>query len=673
MNDNANHLINSSSPYLLQHAYNPVEWYPWGEEALEKAKKEDKPIIVSIGYSSCHWCHVMERESFENDSIAAIMNKYFINIKVDREERPDVDQIYMDAVQAMGQNGGWPLNVFLTPDQKPFYGGTYFPPNGWTKLLTNISTAFEHQRSEINASADKLTDALSTSALIKYDLKAGDVSYSKEKLDTIYQKLSNRFDEKRGGFERVPKFPMPGNWNLLLQYHHYTGNKDALNQVILTLDEIAYGGIYDQVGGGFARYSVDGDWLVPHFEKMLYDNGQLISLYSQAYKLTQKPLYKEVVYQTIEWLKREMLDQSGGFYSALDADSEGEEGKFYIWTKEEFDEILGNDAEIMGLYYNITSTGNWEEEKNILHKKVSNEAFSKAQNISIDQLEELVESSNHKLLNKRAERVRPGLDDKVLSGWNGLILKGLTDAYDAFGDKAFLSLAIDNANFLTDRMIQNGKLMRSFKSDHATIDAYLEDYAFVIDGFLGLYQSTFNEKWLHTANELMIYANKNFYDNDEKFYFFTDNDSEALIARKKEVFDNVIPASNSQMALNLFTLGVLLDNDDYTKKSDSMLAAMIKLTSEEPAYTYNWGILYGMKIYSTAEIAIVGKDFNKMRSKFASHYHPNKILMGTEKESKLPLLAHKTANKGETTVYVCYNKTCKLPVTEFDAALKQLK
>ncbi|MEQ8924843.1 MAG: DUF255 domain-containing protein, partial [Fulvivirga sp.] len=300
MPEKANHLINSSSPYLLQHAYNPVNWYPWGEEALKKAKEEDKPILVSIGYSSCHWCHVMERESFENDSIAAIMNKYFINIKVDREERPDVDQIYMDAVQAMGQNGGWPLNVFLTPDQKPFYGGTYFPPQGWAQLLQNIAQAFEAKRKEIDASADKLTDALSTSELVKYNLSANQSGFTKEQVDSIYLKLSKRFDTQKGGFERAPKFPMPGNWQLLQEYYHYTNNKAALDQLILTLDEIAKGGIYDQAGGGFARYSVDADWLVPHFEKMLYDNGQLLSLYSNAYKLAQEPLYKKVVAQTIQ-------------------------------------------------------------------------------------------------------------------------------------------------------------------------------------------------------------------------------------------------------------------------------------------------------------------------------------------------------------------------------------
>lgn len=673
MNENANHLINSTSPYLLQHAYNPVEWYPWGEEALEKAKKEDKPIIVSIGYSSCHWCHVMERESFENDSIAAIMNANFINIKVDREERPDVDQIYMDAVQAMGQNGGWPLNVFLTPDQKPFYGGTYFPPGGWAKLLTNVADAFKNKRSEIDKSAGELTDALSTSELIKYNLTPTEAEYSQERMDSIFDKLSVRFDSDRGGFNKAPKFPMPGNWNLLLQYHHYTGNQQALDQVVLTLDEIANGGIYDQAGGGFARYSVDGNWLVPHFEKMLYDNGQLVSLYSQAYKLVKKPQYKNVVYQTITWLEREMADQSGGFYSALDADSEGEEGRFYVWSKTEFDSLLGENAELLGKYYNITAAGNWEEGKNILHKRQSDSDFAKANDISMADLTSMIKEVNATLLSARAQRVRPGLDDKVLAGWNGLMLKGLTDAYDAFGDDRFLTLAINNGNFIIEKMMKDGKLFRSYKNGQATIDAYLEDYAFVIDGLLGLYQSTFDEKWLKAAEQLIQYVNTNFYDAEEKFYFFTDNGSEALIARKKEVFDNVIPASNSQMALNLFALGTLLDNEDYKQKSETMLGSMIKLTTEEPSYTYNWAILYGMKVYHTAEIAIVGNGFNTMRSKFASHYHPNKILMGTEEESDLPLLEYKTALKGETTVYVCYNKTCKLPVTEFELALKQLK
>lgn len=669
----ANKLINSTSPYLLQHAYNPVEWYPWGEEALARAKAEDKPIIVSIGYSSCHWCHVMERESFENDSIAAIMNANFINIKVDREERPDVDQIYMDAVQAMGQNGGWPLNVFLTPDQKPFYGGTYFPPNGWTQLLTNITDAFQNNRSELEASANKLTNALATSELIKYDLNPQDAEYTVERLDSMFQKMAARFDTELGGNDRAPKFPMPGSWNFLLQYHHYSGNQQALDQVLLTLNNIAFGGIYDQAGGGFARYSVDAEWLVPHFEKMLYDNGQLVSLYSQAFKLNQSTEYKKVVYQTVDWLKREMLDESGGFYAALDADSEGEEGKFYVWSKTEFDQLLGKDAQIMGLYYNIVEEGSWEDGKNILHRTLSEEQFATENNLSIAELSALVAATDKKLLDARANRIRPGLDDKVLSGWNGLMLTGLCDAYDAFGEPEFLSLAQNNAEFLLSEMIVDGKLSRSYKNGVSSIDGYLEDYAAVIEGFIALYQSTLDEKWIYAAQELMEYANTHFYDEKEKFYYFTDNESEALIARKKEVFDNVIPSSNSMMANNLYILGIIFDNEDYKEKSQAMLSSLVKLTISEPSYTYNWAKLYGFMTGNTAEVVIVGEELDSMRAQFASTYLPNKVLMGTNTSSQLPLLDQKSQLRDKTTVYVCYNKTCKLPVNDFESALKQIK
>ncbi len=668
-----NHLINETSPYLLQHAYNPVDWYPWGSEALEKAKNENKPILVSIGYSSCHWCHVMERESFENDSIAAIMNKYFINIKVDREERPDVDQIYMDAVQAMGGNGGWPLNVFLLPNQKPFYGGTYFPPSGWIELLKNIDTAYKGRRDELEGAANSLAKSLSSSELEKYNLSPQKSEFHVDELDSMYSKLSKRFDTTLGGMDRAPKFPMPGSWQFLLNYYAVSKDEKALSQLTLTLDEIAKGGIYDQVGGGFARYSVDAEWLVPHFEKMLYDNGQLVSLYSNAYKLTKSSLYKHVVYQTIDWLKREMTDPSGGFYAALDADSEGVEGKFYIWTKAEFDEVVGKNAALMTAFYNVTDEGNWEHGNNILHNKLSNEEFAKANGISIDELTEIVNSTNKALLDKRASRIRPGLDDKVLAAWNGLMIKGLIDAYEAFGEEEFLTLATTNANFIQDRMIIDGRLKRTFKEDKASIDAYLEDYAFVIQAFTALYQATFDEKWLKEADSLMKHANANFFDEKEQFYFFTDNESEALIARKKEVFDNVIPASNSQMAINLYTIGTLLDNEDYLEKSRHMLSSMARLVLEEPNYTYNWGILYEMMSFGSAEVAIVGDEAELIRKQLAEHFYPFKILMGTKTESQLPLMEYKTMVNDKTTIYVCYNKTCKLPVNSFEAALKQLK
>lgn len=667
-----NRLINATSPYLQQHAYNPVDWYPWGQEALEKAKKEDKPIIVSIGYSSCHWCHVMERESFENDSIAEIMNEHFVSIKVDREERPDVDQIYMDAVQAMGQNGGWPLNVFLTSDQKPFYGGTYFPPQSWAQLLTNVAKAYENKRSEIEKSADELTNAIATSEVIKFELNPSDKPLDQSVLDEAYGSFAKRFDRRRGGFDRAPKFPMPSNWLFLLRYHHLTGNQDALKQVEVTLDEIAQGGIYDQAGGGFARYSVDADWLVPHFEKMLYDNGQLMSLYAEAYTLTNKALYKEVVYQTADWLEREMT-KAGGFYSALDADSEGEEGKFYVWSMEEFKEVIGKNSELMIEYYNLTANGNWEEGKNILHKTLSDVDFAEKHDIALPELRDIVEATNKKLLTARALRARPGLDDKILAGWNGLMLKGLVDAYESFSDKRFLEMALANARFIEANMLKDGKLYRSYKDGIASIDGYLEDYAYVIDAFTALYQVTFDEHWLSLANTLTQYAIQHFYDESEGMFFFTDDSSEKLIARKKEVFDNVIPASNSQMANNLYWLGLIMDDSDYQRISKEMLSRMSGMLADQAAYLSNWAILYTNMSSPTAEISIVGNQADELRNKLFKTYHPNKVIMGAQDSSNLPLMKGKYPIREQSTIYVCYNKTCKLPVHTVAEALDQLK
>ncbi len=425
----SNQLIHESSPYLLQHAYNPVNWYPWNEESLALAQKEDKPIIVSIGYSACHWCHVMERETFENEELAAMMNEYFINIKVDREERPDVDQIYMDAVQLMGISGGWPLNVFLSPDQKPFYGGTYFPPHSWRQILINVAGAFKENRQQLNESAEKFAQALRTSDLLKYDMGSDTSAFDFKKLEHAYAKLAAKFDRNRGGMNKAPKFPMPAIWLFLLRYYHFTKDDTTLQQVNLTLNEMAKGGIYDQVGGGFARYSVDADWLVPHFEKMLYDNGQLLSLYSQAYIITRNPLYKKVVYQTIDFLERELMNNEGGFYSALDADSEGEEGKFYVWHKNELESIFresfsAGQSDHLLEFYNITDSGNWEHGKNILHIKLTASAFAKEKGIDETEFLRLQDEAEKLLLVERSSRERPGMDDKILTGWNDIALKG---------------------------------------------------------------------------------------------------------------------------------------------------------------------------------------------------------------------------------------------------------
>ncbi|MFL5728088.1 MAG: thioredoxin domain-containing protein [Cytophagaceae bacterium] len=672
-NSKPNSLLHETSPYLLQHAYNPVEWYPWGKEALDKAKKEDKPIIVSIGYSACHWCHVMERECFENEDVASLMNQHFINIKVDREERPDVDQIYMEALQSMSLGGGWPLNVFLTPDAKPFYGGTYFPAPHWMNLLEQIHQAFGSHRADLEHSAEEFTKSLNHSDSHKYGLSSKTVTFSKEELDPIFQKLEAKFDKKAGGPNKAPKFPMPSTYLFLLRYYQITKNEAALRHIKLTLDRMAHGGIYDQIGGGFARYSTDAEWFAPHFEKMLYDNGQLLSLYSEAYTLTKNPLYKEVVYETIAWLKNEMVNPEGGFYSAQDADSEGVEGKFYVWTAEETGEILKEDASLFNEYYNIVPAGNWEHGVNILFRNLSNEAFANKHKISLGALENKVRSWKKIILEKRNKRIRPGLDDKILASWNGLMLKGLVDAYRAFDEEEFLKLAEANALFLKEKMRAGDRLFHSYKNGKATIDGYLEDYTFVMEGYIALYEAGFYEQWLREAEKLCTYTLENFYDAEEELFFFTDNNSEKLIARKKELFDNVIPASNSAMAANLFRLGILLDKKEYSEISQKMLSRVKHLVKEEPGFLSNWASLFASQVSPTAEVVISGKEYLKFRKDIDKVYHPNKVMAGTETSSDLPLLQDRNAVDGKTMVYVCYNRACKLPVDRVDKALELLQ
>lgn len=685
-----NQLQYETSPYLLQHAENPVEWYPWGEEALNRAVDEDKPIIVSIGYSACHWCHVMERESFEKDGVARVMNDQFICIKVDREERPDVDAIYMDAVQAMGVQGGWPLNVFLMPDAKPFYGVTYLPTQNWVQLLGSVRQAFDEHRDDLAKSAEGFATELNISDVQRYGLPQTDPLFAPEMLDGLYQKVAVKTDGKKGGMNRAPKFPMPVVWRFLLRYYDATKNDAALQQVTLTLDRMALGGIYDQLGGGFARYSTDADWFAPHFEKMLYDNGQLLALYAEAYSLTQSPLYKHVVYQTIAFVQRELLSPEGGFYSALDADSEGEEGKFYTFTTPELREILGMDYEWFADLYHLTDQGNWEpghdgHGRNILHRTETNEAFAQRMGWPVNELTDRLEAAHDRLLRVRNGRIRPGLDDKILCSWNGLMLKGLITAYRVFGEPEFLTLALRNAYFLLKKMRdpRNRRLWHSYKGGRAKQAGFLDDYAAVIDGLLALYQATFTESWLTEADQLMQHVLANFAETSgvrpsdrddgpsemaDELFFFTDKNSEELIARRKELFDNVIPSSNSMMVENLYTLSLLLDRPDYAERADRMLGRVQPLVQQNADYLANWAAQFALRARPTAEIAIVGPDADRFRAEIDARFYPNKVLCGTVGNGEsgpdgLPLLQQRGTIDGKTAVYVCYNRTCQLPVT----------
>ncbi|RZK24063.1 MAG: thioredoxin domain-containing protein [Hymenobacter sp.] len=670
----ANRLAHETSPYLLQHAHNPVDWYPWGPEALAQAQAAQKPIIVSIGYAACHWCHVMERESFENEQVARVMNEYFVCIKVDREERPDVDQIYMDAVQAMGIQGGWPLNVLLTPEAKPFYGGTYFPASNWVKLLESIAKAYagEH-RAELEGSAERFVQVLQTSELEKYGA-AGDTASARvndEEFKLLAYNLGLRFDRERGGTNRAPKFPMPSIWRFLLRAHHISGSQNILNQVNLTLREMAWGGIYDQVGGGFARYSVDAEWLVPHFEKMLYDNGQLLSLYSEAYQATHDPLYREVVLQTVAWVRRELTNPEGGFYSSLDADSEGVEGKFYVWTREELQAILGAEEPMAAAYYNCTGVGNWEHGNNILHRRQSDADFAQAHGLEPHVLAKLIHGWQQKLLAARTKRVRPGLDDKVLTGWNALMLSGLVAAYRAFGETELLALALRNAEFLQQNLRNGPRLYRTWKNGRATINGFLEDYALVMEAYISLYEATFGESWLREAEALMAYVLDNFFDPAEQQFFYTDASAEPLIARKKELFDNVIPGSNSVMANNLLRLGRHLENTDYQALAATMLGQVQSLVAKEPQHLTNWASLYVALLRPGAEVAISGPQAEDFRRELSQHFLPNEVLAGALATNNLPLLEGR-GNEARTTIYVCRNRACQLPVHSVAEALAQL-
>ena len=668
----ANRLINSVSPYLLQHAHNPVDWYEWGAEALERAKAEDKPIIVSIGYSSCHWCHVMERESFEKHDVAQLMNENYVCIKVDREERPDIDQIYMDAVHALGIQGGWPLNVFLTPEQKPFFGGTYFSPEVWKQVLSNVSSAFRGHREKIEQTAEELRTHLLRGEAGAY-VKPAEDRELKDALQTLFAKLEPGFDKEWGGMEKAPKFIMPSVWLLMLRYYHLTQDESALLHLHLTLRKIARGGIYDQIGGGFARYSVDAYWFAPHFEKMLYDNAQLLSLYAEAFALTKDEEYKRIVYETFEWLQREMTSDQGGFYSALDADSEGVEGKFYVWTYDEFTRIASDDADMLSNYYNLDRQGNWEHGNNILNRGKSDEIFLSEYGLEKKEWETLLKSFKKRLLRERNQRVGPGLDDKIICSWNAMMICGLTDAYKAFDDRRFLKAAVLNMRFLENEIMESVKLYRSYKSRRGNIPGFLDDYASLIQSQIKLYEVTFDEYWIRRAETFMEHVLKEFYDHNDGFFFYTSNDSEQLITRKKELFDNVIPASNSIMAWNLNRLGLLLERQDWTDIATRMVGSLSHLILSEPNYMSNWAITYLEMKKGLTEIAFVGDEIETFRQEFHIEYQPFATVMGTKTSSSLPLLVGKEMTKKKTTIYVCRNKTCFPPVHTVDAVTKKLQ
>ncbi len=665
----ANQLVHSSSPYLLQHAQNPVNWYPWGKEALEKAKAENKLLLVSIGYSACHWCHVMEHESFENEAVADVMNAHFICVKIDREERPDIDQIYMEAVQLMTGRGGWPLNCICLPDQRPIYGGTYFPKADWLNVLQNLADLWQNKPKDALDYAERLTFGIKQSEqLVKVE---SPINFKKEDLDAVFEQWKKSWDYRDGAHNRAPKFPMPNNWLSTMRYAHQQNNDAAMVITRLTLDKMAAGGIYDQLGGGFARYSVDGHWRVPHFEKMLYDNAQLVSLYSQAFCWCREEKYRDVVAQTLNWISHEMTSAEGGFYSALDADSEGVEGKFYVWGIEELTSVLGDETALFCHFFDCTDEGNWEEEQtNILKQSKEAEVIAAKFKLSVNDLKAKIETAKVKLLKQREQRVRPGLDDKILASWNGLILKAYADAYRVFDDENYLKTALKSAVFLMEKMMNaDGKLYRTYKNGTATINGFLEDYAFVIDAFIALYEVTFDVKWIFEAKRLSDMAIADFYNEETGFFYYTSSADEALIARKTDLMDNVIPSSNSQMAINLRKLGLFFDDEGHRRKAEIMLQNIYPQIKTYPSAYSNWLILLMDELFGTNEVIIRGTNAAQLRKEFEQNYVPDKIIMGGT-AGILPLLRDKPADINK--IYVCFNKSCKLPVNTVDEALKQL-
>ena len=671
----SNDLIKETSPYLLQHAYNPVDWKAWNDESLKFAKEQNKLIVISVGYSACHWCHVMEEESFENDSVAKLMNENFISIKVDREERPDVDQVYMNAVQLMTGSGGWPLNCITLPDGRPVFGGTYFTKTQWTKILEDMSTLYKNNPEKVIAFAEQLTEGVKNSDLITINKE--EVPFNKKQIEPIVAELKKTLDYKNGGQIRAPKFPMPSSLNFLMRYSFQNNDKNLEQFVFTTLTKMANGGIYDQIGGGFSRYSVDKRWHVPHFEKMLYDNAQLVSLYSRAYQITKNESYKTTVTETINFIDKELTQKEGAFYSSLDADSKTkdgilEEGVFYTWTKDELRAALGNDFDLFKSYYNINAIGKWEKDQYILFKTKTDSQFIKANAITLKELHLKVSEWKIKLYNLRATRERPRTDDKVLTSWNALMCKAYVDAYRVFGEQSYLDRAIKNGTFIKENQIQeNGALFHNYKDGKSTIEGFSEDYAHTISAFIELYQATFNEQWLNTAKELMDYAIMHFINKESCMFYFTADTATNLIARKTEVLDNVIPSSNSVLAENLFKLGHYYADKTYTHFAKQMLSNVNEDIEKSPSGYTNWMVLYLNYANPYYEVAISGPEAQTKLKELDATYLPNVLISGSLKNSDLPLLENKFIDN-ETFIYVCVNGTCKLPVNKTYKAKEQI-
>ncbi len=667
-----NRLANETSPYLLQHAENPVDWYPWGPEALEKARKEDKPILLSIGYAACHWCHVMAHESFEDPDTAAVMNEAFVNIKVDREERPDIDGIYMQAVQAMTGHGGWPMTMFLMPDGRPFYGGTYFPPDdrpglpSFKTILRSVEKGYASKRDALAMSAEQLLTQIYQSNLL---LARGGTAPTLQSLELAYRSLAQRYDIRHGGFGGAPKFPATMVMDFLLRYWKRTGTAYALEMVLDSFRKMARGGIYDQIGGGFARYSVDALWLVPHFEKMLYDNALLVRLGSHLWQATKDEEVERVTVETIEWLEREMTSPAGGFYSSLDADSEGHEGKFYVWSEAEIDTLLGKDATPFKRYYGVTSGGNFEG-KNILFVGADRGPAAARSGMTRAELDALLDRAKKILYDARAQRVWPGRDEKILAAWNGLMLRGVATAARAFGSDRFRALALRNAEFLAREMVRGGRVMRSHKEGVTRISGFLEDQAAVALGFLSVYELTGDERWVTDARVIADAMIEWFWDEEKGFFFDTARDAEELITRPRDATDNATPSGTSLAVELLLHLAELQHDADFRRRAAFTVETLAEAAAKYPSA---FGHLLGsmdMELNGAIQVALVGDpgdtSLRALERVVAEHYVPSLVLaVGNGADStSVKLLDDRTPQGGKATAYVCRGYTCDAPVTE---------
>ncbi len=713
-----NNLQFAHSPYLLQHAHNPVNWYEWSEESLNIAQKEQKPILLSVGYASCHWCHVMEKESFENQEVADAMNNTFICIKVDREERPDIDAIYMEALQSMGQQGGWPLTAFLMPDTKPFYAGTYFPKDYFLQLIDRISMLFRTKKEELEQSAEEFFVALKISDTEKYHLQKNPLKrlLSIGEMDKIFENFIPNIDLKYGGRAKSPKFPMPCLWEWVLHYANNTQNENskkfAFDNLHFALEKMALGGIYDQVGGGFSRYSVDERWHVPHFEKMLYDNAQLLSLYAKAYiqstdkKIdflpdSTKKLYVKIVYQTLIFCLQELHTKNNGFYSGIDADSEGEEGKFYVFTQEEIKNIfleefkkknteinqnnaentINNDAleqelKLIYDYFEVEKNGNWEHFKNVLFCKEKDDNFIKKHQLLPQIFLEKYKFWREILFNYRNQRVRPATDTKILTSWNAMMLLGMIDAYKALSEKWLLVHIYNLADFLQENCYKNEMLYRQPNRPEL---GFLEDYAHTIQAFIALYEITFENKYLLFAEKLLHYTQENFWDEEENLFYFTDKNAPSLLVRKKEILDNVIPSSNAVMAKNLYRLGHIFSKNAYQIQATNMLLQVQKLIAQNVEYMSEWGQVLLLMEKPLLEIVIVGEEYQHFAKEIQKIYYPNKIILASKTGKENFELFENRENtpennpKNHTFIYICQDKSCLLPITDLEDALQYLR